>query len=149
MPDGPNGLFLTCGQNKRVSHTHTCLLLYLTHYHNSFYTLSVGSTAANESILALFSKQAELFYPPYGTGRSAASHQQLGLGFSAWLAQIMLLITAPTQTLINHTDTHHDYMARVYCYKAKHAHTFLFLIKFISIIINIYTYLHTFSYSRC
>ncbi len=61
----------------------------------------------NESILAPFSKQTDFFHSPRGIERLTAFHQWLGLAVLAWLAQILLLITAPTQKPINHTDTHH------------------------------------------
>ncbi len=100
---------------------------------------------------SLLSSQSRLSCFTHHMGQDAQQLpiNSLAWGFSAWLAQILLLITAQTQTLINHTDTHHDYIARAYCNKVIHAHTFLFLIKFISIIINIDTNLLTFSYSRC
>jgi hypothetical protein len=73
-PKGPYGLFLTCGQKKRINHLHN--KLHLQHYELFFidqwletYTSLSGSsvvgTVANESILASMSKQTDLhlLYP--------------------------------------------------------------------------------------
>jgi hypothetical protein len=61
----------------------------------------IGSTATNESILALISKQTESFNSPRGKGRcSFPSIAWLGYFSMAWLAWRSLLITVSTQTLI-------------------------------------------------
>jgi hypothetical protein len=92
--------------------------------------LGVGSTAAYASILAPFSKQTESFPSPHEIGRFTASHWWLCLAvfFIAWLAQISLLITGPTRTLINHIDTHHGWNNYVQCYINGHIHSQLFYI---------------------
>ncbi len=64
---------------------------------------SIVSTAANESILAPFSKQTESFHSPHEIEHLTTFHADS----LAWLAQILLLIRVSMQTLINHIDTHH------------------------------------------
>jgi hypothetical protein len=100
-------------QEKKLGKTHICsqLLLLLPinqkvclFTHITSYILeqpNVVSNAANESILAPLSKQTESSHSPSETGRLTLM-AWLGYFFQSWLAQILLLITAPTQTLLNH-----------------------------------------------
>ncbi len=71
---------------------------------------SVVSTATNESILAPLLKQTESFHSLLEIG-CPTTFQGDGLAWLclAWFAQILLQIKVPTQTLLNHIETHHGY----------------------------------------
>jgi hypothetical protein len=68
----------------------------------------------------------------------------------AWLAQILLQSSAPTQTLINHIDTHHgEHMYRhtiQQWYIHSHSFSFLYILILPTSTISTYRYVPTFSH---
>ncbi len=133
------------------THTHDCYERYLstqglflhTHYFYIIEQLSVGSTVANDSILAPFSKQTESFHSPCGIGCLRASHQWLGLAISSLACPDLAADHHPNSK----TYKSHRYASRVKQYNAQsygkltHTHnffTFLCLTWAQLIIINIH-----------
>ncbi len=124
--------------NTRFVSSHTLLLLYIIEQ------LSVGSTAANDSILAPFSKQTESFHSPCGIGCLRASHQWLGLAISSLACPDLAADHRPNSK----TYKSHRYASRVKQYKAqsygKLTHTQLFYILMLNMsTINNYKYTPT------